>query len=171
MPYLTRDGSPSTLLIATGPNVTVNAILGRPFIQQTRMIIDAADQVAELRSLDSPPFPIDFRRAMCTVPTMGEAQNASHFSEIIAEIVNLENFISGKPTVPATPAMLATKKQKLVDELDKRVSFDAAVQGHGLDISAVPSSSYFTLGGSIQPNYDMDESVYDDPTDDIPLSA
>jgi hypothetical protein len=136
------------------------------------MIIDAADQVAELRSLDSPPFPIDFRGAMCTVPPiMGEAQNASHFSEIIAEIVNLENFISGKPTVPATPAMLATKKQKLVDELDKRVSFDAAVQGHGHDISAVPSGSYFTLGGSIQPNYDMDESVCDDPTDDIPLSA
>ncbi len=109
MPYLTRDGSPSTLLIATGPNVTVNAILGLTFIQQTRMIIDAADQVAELRSLDSPPFPIGFRRAMCTVPTMGEAQNASRFSEIIAGLENLEKFISGIPTVPAAPAMLAAK--------------------------------------------------------------
>ncbi len=43
LPYLTREGSPSTLLLAMGPNVTVNAILGLPFIQKTRMIINMAD--------------------------------------------------------------------------------------------------------------------------------
>ena len=32
MPYLTREGAPPTLLIASGPHVTVNAILGLPFI-------------------------------------------------------------------------------------------------------------------------------------------
>ena len=58
------------LLIATGPDVTVNAILGLPFIQQTRMVIDASDQVADMHALDMPPFPIDFRRAMCTVPAL-----------------------------------------------------------------------------------------------------
>jgi hypothetical protein len=52
MPYLTQEGAPSTLLVATGPHVMVNAILGLPFIQQTHMMIDVADQVAELRSLD-----------------------------------------------------------------------------------------------------------------------
>ncbi len=43
MPYLTREGAPSTLLVATGPHVTVNALLGLAFIQQTCMIINAAD--------------------------------------------------------------------------------------------------------------------------------
>jgi hypothetical protein len=60
----------SSLLIATGLNVTINTILGLPFIQQTRMVIDAANQVAELQVLDALPFPIDFRRAMCTVPAV-----------------------------------------------------------------------------------------------------
>jgi hypothetical protein len=129
MPYLTCKGAPSTLLIATGPHVMVNAILSLPFIQQTCMIIDVMDQVAELRSLDSPPFAIDFRLAMCTVPSLGKAQNASHFSDVIAAVENLEQYISGTPMIPASPALLSAKKQKLVDELDKRASFDPAVQG------------------------------------------
>ncbi len=48
MPNLMCEGQETSLLIATGPNVTVNTILGLPFIQQTKMTIDAADQVAEL---------------------------------------------------------------------------------------------------------------------------
>jgi hypothetical protein len=171
MPYLTREGTPSTILVATGPHVTVNAILGLPFIQQTRMIIDAADQVAELHFLDLPLFAIDFRRAMCTIPPLGEAQNASHFSDVIAEVENLERYISGTPLVPAPPALLSAKKQKLVDELDKRVSFDANVQGQGVDISAISSGSVITIGGSLEPDYDVGASVCDNPDDDIPLSA
>ena len=58
MPYLRCEGRATSLLIATGPNVTVNAILGLPFIQQTKMTMDAANQVADLRALDMPPFPI-----------------------------------------------------------------------------------------------------------------
>ncbi len=71
MPYLTREGTNTTFLVACGPNVTVNCILGLPFIQATRMVIDAADNVANLRALDTPPFPIDMRRAMCTEPAVG----------------------------------------------------------------------------------------------------
>ena len=111
MPYLTRVGAPSTLLVTTGPHVTVSAIFGLPFIQQTCMIIDVADQVTELGSLDSPPFAIYLRQAMCTVPPLGKAPNASHFSDVIAEIKNLEQYLSGKqPGGPAPPALLSTKK-------------------------------------------------------------
>ncbi len=115
------------------------------------MIIDAADQVAELRSLDSPPFAINFRQAMCTVPSLGEAQNASHFSNVIAEVENLEQYILGTPMVPAPPALLSAKKQKHVNELDKCVSFDPAVQGQDVDISAISSSSVITIGGLLEP--------------------
>jgi hypothetical protein len=72
LPYLTKDGNATTFMVAVGPNVTVNTILGLPFIKQTKMIVDAADQVAELRALDVLPFPISFRRAQCHVPTIDE---------------------------------------------------------------------------------------------------
>jgi hypothetical protein len=32
LPYLTRDGQATSILIATGPHVTVNTIVGLPFI-------------------------------------------------------------------------------------------------------------------------------------------
>jgi hypothetical protein len=73
--------------------------------------------------------------------------------------------------VPAPPALLSAKKQKLVDELDKRVSFYANVQGQGVDISAISSGSVITIGGSLEPDYDVGASVCDDPDDNIPLSA
>jgi hypothetical protein len=63
LPYFTKDGNATTFMVAVGPNNTVNTILGLLFIKQTKMIVDAADQVAELRALDVLPFPISFRRA------------------------------------------------------------------------------------------------------------
>merc|ERR1712086_695583 len=95
LPYETTDGNKCSLLVATGPQVTVNAILGLPFIQSTQMIIDPADQVAELRALDSPPFPIDFRRATCHVPQLDETSMPvnAQFVDIITEVENLENYI------------------------------------------------------------------------------
>jgi hypothetical protein len=56
LPYLRQEGNPTSFLVATGCDVTVNAILGLPFIQQTKMIIDTVDQVAKLCALDAPPF-------------------------------------------------------------------------------------------------------------------
>jgi hypothetical protein len=40
LPYLTKDRLPMSIVIATGPHVTVNTIIGLPFIQATRAIID-----------------------------------------------------------------------------------------------------------------------------------
>ena len=108
---------------------------------------------------------------MCSIPSLGKAQNASHFSDVIAEVENLKGYISGTPMVPAPPALLSVEKQNLVDELEKCVLFDPAVQGHGVDISTILSGSVITIGGSLQPDYDVDTSVCDDPDNDIPLSA
>jgi hypothetical protein len=103
LPYETTDGNKCSLLVATGPQVTVNAILGLPSIQSTQMIIDTADQVAELRALDSPPFPIDFRRATCHVPQLDETSMPvnAQFVDIITEVENLENYIAQAATTIA----------------------------------------------------------------------
>jgi hypothetical protein len=162
MPYLTREGTPSTLLVATGPHVTVNAILGLPFIQQTRMIIDAADQVAELRSLDAPPFPIDFRRAQCGVPTISAPKdpvNESHFTDIIREITNIESlYTASKPDAPTPqipPAIKSNKRGCLGPLRLQHVTFSPA--------SLLPPS----VGVSITADENSSEDSSDETSDDI----
>ena len=68
LPYLTKDGDPTSILIATGPHVTVNMIVGLPFIQATRAVIDLSDNVVKLRAFDAPHFPLEYRRATVHVP-------------------------------------------------------------------------------------------------------
>jgi hypothetical protein len=68
LPYLTKEGNPTSILIATGPQVTVNMIVGLPFIQATWAVIDLSDNVAGLRALDAPPFPLKYHRSTVHVP-------------------------------------------------------------------------------------------------------
>ena len=165
LPYFTCKGAPTTFLVAVGPNVTVNTILGLPFIQQTKMIIDAADQVAELRSLDAPPFPIDFRHAQCGVPTISASKdpiNESHFTDIIQEITNIESlYTASKPDAPnptLLPAIRSNKRGCLGPlHLTNRVTFSPA--------SLMPPS----VGVSITADEDSSEDSSDETSDNIPI--
>ena len=60
LPYKTTAGEDTSFLIATGPQVSVNTILGLPFMQGTGMILDLVDNLAECKYLDCPAFPIDY---------------------------------------------------------------------------------------------------------------
>ena len=60
LPYWTTGGDVASFAIATGPNVSVNTILGLPFMVATGMVIDLVDNVAECKHLDCSPFTIDF---------------------------------------------------------------------------------------------------------------
>jgi hypothetical protein len=43
LPYLTHQGSPTSLIVASGPNITLNVILDLTFITQTKMVINTSD--------------------------------------------------------------------------------------------------------------------------------
>jgi hypothetical protein len=58
--YKATTGGKASLLIAMGPHVSVNTILGLPFLQGTGMILDFVHNLAECKYLDCPAFPIDF---------------------------------------------------------------------------------------------------------------
>jgi hypothetical protein len=60
LPYKTTAGEDALLLIAIGPHVSVNTILGLPFMQGTGMILNLVNNLAEFKYLDCPAFPIDF---------------------------------------------------------------------------------------------------------------
>jgi hypothetical protein len=114
MPYLTRESTPTTLLIACGPNVTVNCILGLPFIQAAKMVINAADQAANLCALDTPPFPLNLRHAMCTVPAVGgppDDESAVCYTKVIAEVDRVKALYSNKSLpAPMPPGILRPAK-------------------------------------------------------------
>jgi hypothetical protein len=67
LPYLTMDRNATSFVVATGPQVGVNTVLGLPLITATSMIIDFINSVVEAKHLDCPPFPFDFCCAMKTI--------------------------------------------------------------------------------------------------------
>jgi hypothetical protein len=72
LPYLMKDGSLTSIVIATGSHVTVDTIVGLPFIQATQAIIDLSDNVAYLCTNDAPPFTMEYRRTTVHVPVIKE---------------------------------------------------------------------------------------------------
>ena len=82
LPYVTKDGNDTSLLVAAGPDVAVNLILGLPFIKATGMIIDFIDNVCDAKHLICEPFPIDYRRATKSIPILGDRDAGSHSVEI-----------------------------------------------------------------------------------------
>ncbi len=96
---MTCEGTPTSLVVTTGCDVTVNIILGLPFITQTKMVINTANQVAEMRALDSPTFAINFHCAMCAIPAINDkiaASNATKFVDIAKEVEGIEAFFATK---------------------------------------------------------------------------
>jgi len=107
LPYLTREGDTTSILIATGPHVTVNTIVGLPFIQATRAVIDLSDNVVELRVFDFPPFPLEYRRATVHVPVIeGGSEHPVHmagaYDNLIDKINALEKHFSSANKIQAT---------------------------------------------------------------------
>ena len=95
LPYFTKEGDTTSILIAIGPHVTVNTIVSLPFIQATHAVIDLTNNVAELCALDAPPFPLEYHCATVHVPIVDEANEhpvhmADAYSNLIAEINSLE---------------------------------------------------------------------------------
>jgi len=77
LPYTTKDGNATSLLVAAGPDVAVNLILVLPFIKATGMVAYFVDNVCEAKHLLSEPFPIDFKRATKSVPVFQSDNHAS----------------------------------------------------------------------------------------------
>jgi hypothetical protein len=113
LPYLTKEGDPMSIFIATGPHVTVNMIVGLPFIQPMRAVIDLSDNVAELCALDAPPFPLEYRRARVHVPAaIGEGKEqpvhmANAHLDMINEINALERYFTSVNVTQANQAEVA----------------------------------------------------------------
>jgi hypothetical protein len=126
LPYLMHEGTPTSLVMREGGDVTVNIILGLPFITQTKMIIDTSDQVAKMHAFNAAPFQMDFRRAMCAIPVVNEAQaaaNVANHANIVTKVKAIEVFMTIKKAKAnqkqvqdtATSMLLPAKRAKAVN--------------------------------------------------------
>lgn len=98
MPYCTRDGTTTSVAFATGPHVSVNALLGKPFLKATGLILDLNDDKVQLKKLDCGLFNIEYKRTCNTAPVM-EQVAVSHLNgrlcDIVEIVTRLEEFILG----------------------------------------------------------------------------
>jgi hypothetical protein len=97
LPYQTREGDSASLMIATGPNVSVNTIIKLPFMKATGMILDLVDKVVDCKYLDCPLFPVETSNH---VPVMDEGDtpilHTTSYLQLIQEVENLERYYNAK---------------------------------------------------------------------------
>ncbi|KAL3794570.1 hypothetical protein HJC23_008026 [Cyclotella cryptica] len=95
-------------------DVSVNLILGLPFIKATRMVIDAAENVVECRLLDCEPFPIESKRARLEIPKADACLSETVTKEcgsLLQDLEALESHWAGVYAIdPSTGATLSVKK-------------------------------------------------------------
>ncbi len=115
LPYPTCNGQSTSISIATSPQVSVNLIIGLPFITGTGMIIDTVDNVVEAKHLVCEPFPIDFCHATKYVPAINDDHAAIcyiQFKEVLSIIKKTNAYIAKG----YTGATLASNKKVRISE-------------------------------------------------------
>jgi hypothetical protein len=97
LPYLTRDGCPTSFAIATGPQVSMNTVLGLPLITATSMIISTVNNAVEAKHLDCPPFLIDFCGATKNIPAFADNATTHYvaFKDVHGTLQKTNVFIAG----------------------------------------------------------------------------
>jgi hypothetical protein len=73
LPYSTKDGNTTSLLVAASPDFTVNLILSLPFIKAMVMFANFVDIVCEAKNMLSNLFPINFNHAIKNIPIFVDA--------------------------------------------------------------------------------------------------
>jgi hypothetical protein len=97
LPYLTCNGQLTSICITTGLQVSLNSIIGLPFITATGMIIDTFNNVVEAKHLVCEPFPIEFRCTTKYVPAMSNNHAAIcyiEFREVLSIIYKTDVYIA-----------------------------------------------------------------------------
>ncbi len=80
LPYFTKDGSATSFVVATGPQVSVNMVLGLPLITATSMIINFVNKVVESKEPRLSPIQNRFlsRNKKCTCTNKQGSHHSLH---------------------------------------------------------------------------------------------
>jgi hypothetical protein len=78
LPFLTKEGHTTTLKIALGKSVSVNAIIGMPMIRPAELSLDLVNDVVESGVLDTEPFPVAYRPNIRSIPDFSKTNSDSN---------------------------------------------------------------------------------------------
>jgi hypothetical protein len=141
LPYRTWEGDSASLMIATGPNVSVNTIIGLPFMKATAMILNLVGKAVDCKYHDCSLSPVDFCWTSNRVPVMDKpsstpANHAALYIQMIQEVENLKCYYEAK--VLAGGLMMAPKA--LVVHFGLSLAVRATVSDHNSLSTALHST-------------------------------
>lgn len=156
-PWTTRDGSPCRLVIACGPEVAVNVILGISFLKSTRCLIDLNDNVAIFNALDTPPITLRHKVARLDLPTQ-------HGSPVAVQYSDHKEFLDGLTRLDNAVADVFATLKSGVDDTSPRMpkrsrtslsntASDWSVSNLSDDVGNRNSVGSIPISGSAPPNY------------------
>ncbi len=118
------------------------------------MIIDASDHVVDMRALDTPPFPLEYRHAAVHVPILEEdSATSAHMSNahanLIKEIKELELFLANAAVDQCGTSRVAFGSRAVSQPLSPSklaLRIDTVLGKHGLTKSLTDDYSVPTWG-------------------------
>ena len=78
LPYMTKSSQSLTFIIRTSPILSLNGLVGLPWIQKVGAIFDHVNIVIECKLLDVDLFPVTSMRAQFSVPEVSRPSQALH---------------------------------------------------------------------------------------------
>jgi hypothetical protein len=103
LPYLTKDGSETSLLVAVGPDVAMNLSLGLPIIKAAGMIGNFVDNVCQAKHLLCDPFPIVFKCTTKSIPVFTDPNapcNAANSWDTLHVLASLRKLFAPTSAIP-----------------------------------------------------------------------
>ena len=85
--YLTKDGTPTHIIIACGTQVTINLVLGILFLKTNHGVI-------ECKALDCTPFPMEYKRTCLSVSNKSSREQMSIMWITRNSLLNLPDWMS-----------------------------------------------------------------------------
>jgi hypothetical protein len=86
LPYLTVDGYQTTIAFALGKEVSVNSIIGMPFIRSAKLSLDMNDEVIQSGVLATEPFPVTFKRTTNSLPDFSSLEKATGTKSVVTVV-------------------------------------------------------------------------------------
>lgn len=148
LPFFTKDGSPTSLMVACGKDVSSNCIFGLPFLQAAGAVTDLVNGCVEFTNLDAEPFPIEFARSMVSVPNVSRVDvgcNYTNYNDVLTEVANIDASVANACAVDSAPTKPSSKKLRW----GHQQANGAAAEADGTNASAAISldGSMPAMGG------------------------
>jgi hypothetical protein len=138
MPYMTNAGSPTSLKVACGKQVGVNALIGMSFMTTAKLVVDLSDNSIESKLLTCDPFPIVYKRPQQSMPNLVPVtgNRSEKCPKVINAIETADAFINKVVTIKKATIMTTPLKRvdKVLTSNSPEATFDRVARSKDMHI-------------------------------------